>query len=96
MKASGDEHDAAVRKAWDDYRCIPFEWNDGINRNLALLQQYFGAYFRDRFDYEVGPLMVDIGKNLEAIARHHTYDSDLRQSLAERLNRLSGYIYRST
>jgi hypothetical protein len=37
--------------------------------------------------------MVDIGKNLEAIARHHTYDSDLRQTLAERLDRLSGYIY---
>lgn len=58
----------ATEGALEDYRGILFEWNDSINRNLALIQQYFGARFRDEFDYAIGSRMVDIGKELEAVS----------------------------
>jgi hypothetical protein len=41
------------------------EWNDSINRNLALIQQYFGMSMRDRFDYEIGHRLVRVGNQLE-------------------------------
>lgn len=42
----------------DDYQDVLYEWNDSINRNLALIQQYFGVAARDRLDYQVGAAFV--------------------------------------
>src|SRR5689334_9785269 len=37
-----------------DYRTVLYDWNDGINRNLALIQQYFGDDARYEFDNVIG------------------------------------------
>ncbi|GAB3191826.1 hypothetical protein GCM10027261_02830 [Geodermatophilus arenarius] len=52
---------------WEEYRSVVCEWNDSINRNLALVQQYFGVGMRDTFDYEIGDRLVRIGRQLEDI-----------------------------
>jgi hypothetical protein len=48
------------------YRQSLFEWNDSINCNLALIQQYFGDDMRNQFDYQVGRISVDLGAKIEA------------------------------
>jgi hypothetical protein len=50
---------------WDEYKSVVRDWNDSINRNLALIQQYFGIGMRNIFDYEIGDRVVRIGKQLE-------------------------------
>src|SRR5215212_4813756 len=52
---------------WDEYKSVVGDWNDSINRNLALLQQYFGKGMRDNFDYEIGDRLVRIGRQLEDV-----------------------------
>lgn len=41
MEAAGDDQ-GALEKAVNDYRTSLFEWNDNLNRNLALAYRYFG------------------------------------------------------
>ncbi|MFC5641620.1 hypothetical protein [Kitasatospora cinereorecta] len=52
-----------------DYRQVLYEWNDSINRNLALIEQYFGIDIRDRLDYRVGTTFVALGRAVEAMWR---------------------------
>jgi hypothetical protein len=56
----------------DEYRAVLYEWNDNINRNLALVQQYFGASMRDRLDYEVGATFVQLGRQVESLWKEST------------------------
>jgi hypothetical protein len=55
----------------DDYRQILFDWNDGINRNLALIQQYFGDEARFEFDHVMGIHFIQLGRMVE-----HYWNSD--------------------
>ena len=48
-----------------DYRKVLYEWNDSINRNLALLQHYFEPGMRHRLDNEVGGTFVELGRVIE-------------------------------
>jgi hypothetical protein len=50
---------------WDEYRSVVREWNDSVNRNLALVQQYFGSSARNRLDDDIGDRLVRIGGQLE-------------------------------
>jgi hypothetical protein len=59
-------HSAIAESRLEDYRQVLYEWNDSINRNLALLAHYFGQGMRDRLDYEVGLSFVDLGQVLES------------------------------
>src|SRR5204863_5791423 len=45
----------------DDYRQVLYEWNDSINRNLALVQQYFGEAMHKRLDNVIGSAFVSLG-----------------------------------
>lgn len=53
-------------KRMEDYRQVLYEWNDSINRVLALIQQYFGTATRDRLDHEIGASFVELGRAVEA------------------------------
>lgn len=64
--------DTAVRSErsearMEDYRQVLYEWNDSINRNLALIQQYFGIASRERLDYGIGAAFVELGQAVEAL-----------------------------
>jgi len=61
------EESSTADAAWDEYRSVIRDWNDSINRNLALIQQYFGTVMRNSFDYEIGYRLVRIGKQLEDV-----------------------------
>jgi len=47
------------------YRDILFEWNDNLNRHLALIQCYFGTDTRQQIDYKVYEQFKAIGASLE-------------------------------
>ena len=54
---------------WRDYQQVLYEWNDSINRNLALLRYHFGSAARERLDKAVGGSFVELGSSLEAYGR---------------------------
>jgi hypothetical protein len=60
---------ADAQARMDDYVAVLYEWNDGINRNLALLERYFGSAARDGLDYEIGGQVRGLGVSLEEIWR---------------------------
>lgn len=60
-----------VAKRMEAYRDVLVEWNDSINRNLALVQRYFGASMRERLDGPIGRTAVEIGRSLQESWRRH-------------------------
>ena len=65
-----DRDDASrIDTAMENYRAVLFDWNDNINRHLALLQMYFGAKIREHFDFQVGAKFVEVGSNIESAYR---------------------------
>jgi hypothetical protein len=88
------EESSAADDQWADYKTVLREWNDSINRNLALIQQYFGADMRESFDYSIGALIVEIGQRLESI---HTDPASMSQAelphLTHRLDEVGLLIY---
>ncbi|OPC76477.1 hypothetical protein B4N89_46445 [Embleya scabrispora] len=81
---------ALAESHMDAYRAVLFEWNDGINRNLALVQRYYGAEMRDRLDNTIGAAFVDLGREVEALWKGA---GQLRPDLETRLRQLGGLVY---
>jgi hypothetical protein len=73
----------------DDYRQVLCEWNDGINRYLALLQRYFGESVRRKLDNEVGSSFVELGRKVEQLWKANEKSIDLDG----RLKALSSQVY---
>lgn len=74
-----------------DYRTVVTEWNDNINRILALLAIHFSDELRNSIDNEIGAEFVAVGRSLEqAIRSESEVDAD---KLEQRLNQLAGRIY---
>jgi len=97
---SGSSARAQVDSRMEDYVAVVYEWNDGINRTLALLERYFGSGARDRFDNEIGAQMRRIGEDLETMWKvrghqPHPADAHAGQSrdLNTAFNRLADDIY---
>lgn len=90
-----DARKEAAATKMDDYRAILYEWNDSINRNLAVIQQYFGLEMRDRFDYVVGRELVELGAIVEAMWKERDLVGQPRTSrdIGNRLAKLAGMIY---
>ena len=65
-RLSSDQYDQDVIENYMElYREVLHEWNDNLNRNLALIQCYFGSSIRKQIDYEIYKQFRDIGKSLE-------------------------------
>jgi hypothetical protein len=74
-----------------EYRVVVTEWNDNINRILALLAIHFTAELRNAVDRDIGAEFVAIGRSFEqAIRTESTVDAD---KFEQRLNQLAGQIY---
>lgn len=56
-----------AQKRMEEYVGILYEWNDSINRNLALIQRYFGTHRREVFDEKIGARLRDLGQKIEAV-----------------------------
>lgn len=47
------------------YRDLLYEWNDNLNRNLALAQAYFGKSIRSDLELNVYKAFKNVGRELE-------------------------------
>ena len=65
-RLNSDQYDqGAIERYMELYREVLHEWNDNLNRNLALIQCYFGSDIRKQIDYEIYKQFRDIGASLE-------------------------------
>jgi hypothetical protein len=81
------------QKSLSDYDAVLFDWNDSINRNLALLERYFGAERRAGLDHEIGALMRSVGAVLESRGRLESGAEVDLSRLELDLDRLADLIY---
>ena len=84
---------AQGQKSLGDYDAVLFDWNDSINRILALLERYFGTERRDDLDYEIGALMRSVGAALEKRVRLENAQVEDLGGLQSDLDRLADLIY---
>jgi hypothetical protein len=96
LTADTDVRSEQSEARMEDYRQVLYEWNDSINRNLALIQQYFGIAIRGRLDYQIGGTFVELGHAVEAMWRR--FDSGTGAESSElisdaRLTELGAQIY---
>ena len=54
-----------LAKQMENYREVVYEWNDNLNRNLALTQSYFGTKVRKYLEGTIYEKFAAIGANLE-------------------------------
>lgn len=74
-----------------DYRQVVAEWNESINRILALLAIAFGDEQRNQLDSHLGAQFVAVGKRLEQAVRDRSHF--VPDSIASQLHTLSGGVY---
>src|SRR3954451_10252845 len=60
-----------IEKALTDCRSCLFEWNDSINRNLAMLEFYFSRDIRNFLDFRVCKMFVDVGARIDDERQSH-------------------------
>ena len=87
---------AQGQKSLGDYDAVLFDWNDSINRILALLERYFGTERRDDLDYEIGALMRSVGAALEKRVRLENAQVEDLGGLQSDLDRLADSSTHST
>jgi hypothetical protein len=76
------------------YREALDEWNDNLNRILALAQRYFGQKLRDNLDYVLMALFVEVGKRLEERVREYrNAEESSSASLTSELDSLANKVY---
>ena len=74
-----------------EYRTVVTEWNDNINRILALLAIHFTDNLRNTVDNQIGAEFVEIGRSIERAIRN---DSKVdAQRLEQRVNQLAAQVY---
>ena len=61
LKDNNDE----IEKKLDDYRKVQFKWNDNLNRNLSLIQRYFGGDLRHKLETRIYTDFVLLGEKIE-------------------------------
>jgi Putative peptidoglycan binding domain len=91
---SGDE--ASIETVLNDYREVLKEWNDGLNRNLALTYRYFGEDVWRYFDRILYEEFARLGRCLEQRYRERARAGTEASSgtLGGLLKALSDDIYR--
>jgi hypothetical protein len=58
-----------IEKFMNLYREVLFDWNDNLNRHLALVQCYFGDDIREQIDYDIYEQFKTLGNLLEQAYR---------------------------
>jgi hypothetical protein len=62
--------DEALRTRWQDYRVVLYDWNDSLNRTLALTLRYFGSRVLEELECNVAELFAGANQELLAHFRH--------------------------
>jgi hypothetical protein len=85
-------HSPLCESRFKEYRQVLYDWNDSINRNLALLQRYFGTTIRNELDGPVGSSFVMLGRIVERWWKTNAKPEHM-QSFEARLRELSDLVY---
>jgi hypothetical protein len=86
-----------LESALEEYRRILFDWNDNLNRLLALVQTYFGAGIRQLLEEVVFEEFASIGRALDYGVRRVSSSSEAADDVprvGQRLTDLSNRVYR--
>lgn len=85
-----------LRKALGDYRKTLADWNDNLNRTLALVQTFFGGAAREQLDDHIYEEYSAIGRALDEFVRDvsvsHRADVPV-PPIGRRLTWLSNEVY---
>jgi hypothetical protein len=79
-----------------DYDNVLFEWNDGLNLNLALIGTYFGKSAREYLDFNIYEGFKAAGSNLEQAYRAVSQESHANfpfDELHSQLDQLNNKVY---
>ena len=87
-KSQGEMH-----ARWDSYREVLFNWNENLNRNLALVQRYFGTAIRTKIEKEISNGFRELNNELEGLSRKREYDKERFQSLRALADSINNEIY---
>lgn len=82
-----------TQKRMDDYVTVLYQWNDSINRNLALIQRYFGTQSREVFDNQIGAQMRNLGIQIEELWLSHDSSRVAGEEIETALTNLGDAIY---
>lgn len=85
--------DADTDQKWSDYRTVLYEWNDNLNRNLALVERYFGDEMRGQLEGDIHYSLRSIGDKLETYRRERVKDPALLESAADLADQANNSIY---
>jgi hypothetical protein len=93
MRRLSDVQNTAVEKSkerWDSYMLVLFEWNENLNRNLALTQRYFGEGARNVLEERIQVGFRNLGALLEGNGYPHsvTDRTEYRKQVADDLNNI--------
>jgi hypothetical protein len=78
-----------------DYRDVVTEWNDNINRILAVLAIHFSDEIRNAIDNDIGAKFVAVGRSMESAIRGETMaDTKVAGDLDELAARIYGFNVR--
>jgi len=96
QKAFGTQDEEDWNRARADYSAAVFEWNDNLNRTLALAQTYFGGALRQELEDGIYEEFAALGRAMTAIVRWVESGVAERRGLnrfGHRLNSLSKRVY---
>jgi hypothetical protein len=91
---TGDQERLASARA--DYRAVLTEWNDNLNRNLALIETYFGTSARNVVSGQIYEGFAVSGRGLEEIVKMVSKAGGARIEIprfGHRIARLSRIVY---
>jgi peptidoglycan hydrolase-like protein with peptidoglycan-binding domain len=92
-----DWDDQRVDESLSDYREILRDWNDNLNRNLALVYRYFGPEVWRYVDGVLYEEFAYLGLRLERRVRHHASEESASEPAhaltGRRLKALSNDVY---
>jgi hypothetical protein len=82
-----------MQTRWASYREALFDWNDNLNRNLALIQWYFGNDMRERFERQISGGLRELGMRLEALGGDQAPDPQFLADVQRTADAVNSRIY---
>lgn len=95
-RAPAGRDSTGLREALDEYRQVVAEWNDNLNRTLALVHTYFGGRARERLEDHLYEEYSAAGRQLDQFVRDVSVPGHADISvppLGRRLNWLGREVY---
>jgi len=91
-RMESNESPEEIYKYLNQYRLVLYEWNDNLNRNLALIQRYFGKDLKIHFLNEINDKFGSIGSDLEKMYKGSFKDDILE--IDKKMDSLNITIYK--